>query len=66
MNSKMTVEMVNTSIAHHEPLQIWPSDPVQLRESVLGPLLGWHTWQYAVTFLLAIVVYDQGKQFSHD
>lgn len=55
--------MDNSSNVQPELSQAWtPSSP--LITSKLGTLLsllgGWATWQYVVTLVLSLVVYDQG------
>ena len=58
----MAAEMVNTSRAQPELPQTWTFSTSQLQGSLPGFLAGWSTWQYVVTFLLGVVVYDQGNQ----
>jgi C-22 sterol desaturase len=62
----MAAEVANISIAQHEPLQIWPSEPFQCQRSLLGFLAGWPTWQYVVIFILTVVLYDQGESSHHN
>lgn len=57
----MAAEIVNTS-TQPEPTQAWPNSTFQSQGALLGFLAKWSTWQYVVTFLLSIVVYDQGNQ----
>ena len=58
----MAAEIFNASSIQHELPQISPSSTSQLQSAVKGFLAGWSTWQYVVTFLLGVVVYDQGDQ----
>lgn len=60
-DSSMAAEIVNTSI-QPEPTPAWPNNTSQSQGALLGFLAKWSTWQYVVTFLLSIVVYDQGNQ----
>ena len=59
MNSNMAFEMSNISIAQNE-LPLWPSNHLKF-QSRLASLMSFSVWQYAVAFLIAILVYDQGK-----
>ncbi|KAJ5138761.1 Cytochrome P450 [Penicillium bovifimosum] len=59
MEPNMAAEVANISIAQHDPLQIWPSEPFQFQSSLPRFLASWSTWQYVVTAILAVVVYDQ-------
>jgi hypothetical protein len=61
-DSDMAAEIVNTSSAQSELPQTWPFSTSQLQGSLPGFFSGWSTWPYVVTFLLGVVVYDQGKQ----
>jgi C-22 sterol desaturase len=65
MNSNMAFEMSNISLAQNELPQIWPSNHLKF-QSCLASLTSFSVWQYAVTFLIAILVYDQGKQSRQD
>lgn len=58
----MAAEIANSSTVHYELLNTRPLDPLQPQGSLLGSLSGWLTWQYIVTALLAVVLYDQGNQ----
>jgi len=58
----MAAQILNTSNALPELPQTWPSDTSQSQGTLLGFFAGWSTWQYVVTFLLSVVVYDQGNQ----
>lgn len=62
-NSSMAaiVNNLNTS-AQPELPQTWALGTRQLQRTLPGLLAGWLTWQYVVTFLLGVVVYDQGNQ----
>lgn len=33
-------------------------------DAVLGFIKGWNTWQYVVAVLIAVVLYDQGKNVA--
>ncbi|KAJ5664332.1 Cytochrome P450 61 [Penicillium longicatenatum] len=55
----MAVEFVSNSSAQHEPPQTWPTGPSIFEGVLPKTLVGWSTWQYIVTFLLGVVVYDQ-------
>jgi len=57
----MAAEIANASSNQPELLQIWPFNTSQLRSALPGFLAGWFTWKYIVTFLLSVVVYDQGN-----
>jgi C-22 sterol desaturase len=61
----MAVEFVSNSSAQHELPQTWPTGPSNFEGILPSALIGWSTWQYIVTFLLGVVVYDQGTQFEH-
>lgn len=61
MDSIMAAEMANISIAQHESPQTWPFDPAGFHNSLLSFLMGWSVWQYMLTFILTVVLYDQGK-----
>jgi hypothetical protein len=58
----MAAEIANISIAQYELRQTWASDPSQSQGTIFESLRGWSTWQYIVTFLFAVVLYDQGSQ----
>lgn len=57
----MSVEITNASSAHPELAQTWPQSTFDRQSALPGFLAGWSTWHYVVTFLLSVVVYDQGK-----
>lgn len=57
----MAAEIVNTS-TQPEPAQAWTNSTSQSHGVLMDFLANWSTWQYVVTFLLSIVVYDQGNQ----
>jgi C-22 sterol desaturase len=61
MDSSMAAEIANASSNQPELLQIWPFNTSQLQSALPGFLAGWFTWKYIVTFLLGVVVYDQGN-----
>lgn len=56
----MAAHIVNTSSSYVLP-QTWPSTTPQLKGALSQFLAGWSTWQYVLTFILGMVVYDQGK-----
>ncbi|KAI1980570.1 hypothetical protein LOZ53_000546 [Ophidiomyces ophidiicola] len=51
-------EVFNASSSQPELPQTWPFT-LQLQGTLSHALAGWSAWQYIVTFLLALVVYDQ-------
>ena len=57
----MSAIMVNMSSAQPELPQTWPSSTSQVQAALPAFLAGCSTWQYAVTFLLSVVIYDQGN-----
>lgn len=58
----MDAELVNTTYSSQNELpQAGSSAMVQLKNAVPEFMAGWSTWQYVVTFLLGVVVYDQGN-----
>lgn len=63
-DSNMAADIVNTS-TQPELAQTWPNNTSQSHGVLLDFLANWSTWQYVVTFLLSIVVYDQGNQECH-
>lgn len=56
----MTVDMTNGSNAQFGLPETWPPSSSQFHGSISALLAGWSTWQYVVTFLLGVVLYDQG------
>jgi C-22 sterol desaturase len=62
MDSNMAFDMANTSVVQNELPQIWLSYHPQFQSYLLASLMSFSAWQYAVTFLIAVLVYDQGKQ----
>jgi len=58
----MAAEIANISVAQYELREKWPSSPSQSPGALLESFAGWSTWQYIVTFLLAVILYDQGSQ----
>lgn len=66
MDSNMAFEIANISIAQNELPQIWPSNHPQFGSYLVAYFMSLSFWQYAVTFIIAILVYDQGKQSFHD
>ena len=60
-DSSMAAEIVNTSI-QPKPMPAWPNNSSQSQGALLGFFAKWSTLQYVITFLLSIVVYDQGNQ----
>jgi hypothetical protein len=62
-DSNMAASNVNaTPSAQPERPQTWPFSTSDLQCTLPGFLAGWSTWQYVLTVLLGVVVYDQGKQ----
>jgi C-22 sterol desaturase len=57
----MDALVFNSSVAQPELSQTWPSTTPQSRNTLLDIVAGWHAWQYVVTFLLSVIVYDQGE-----
>lgn len=57
----MNADAVNAS-AHPELLQPGSAAASLNLGQVSNLLSGWSTWQYVVTFLIGVVVYDQGKE----
>ncbi|CAG8382831.1 unnamed protein product [Penicillium salamii] len=55
----MDAVISNFSEPHVELLQAWPSNPSQPSTSLFGTLSQWSTWQYVVSFLVSVVLYDQ-------
>ncbi|EAW12042.1 cytochrome P450 [Aspergillus clavatus NRRL 1] len=57
----MDTEIANVSraAAQSGSPQAWTPQPSSGQNTLLDCLAGWSTWQYLVTFLLGIVVYDQ-------
>lgn len=53
-------EIANISTAQYELFQTAVSNSSQSNITLSGALSGWSTWQYTITFLLAVVLYDQG------
>ena len=64
-NIEMAIGVSNTSGTPPELLQGgpgWPSGTSPwLPSSLAGIVAGWSAWQYVMTLLLGLVVYDQGK-----
>lgn len=57
----MASQIVKAFSAQSELPQMWHSNTTQWQGTLLNVTAGWSTWQYVVTFLLGLVVYDQGK-----
>ncbi|KAL2862630.1 cytochrome P450 [Aspergillus lucknowensis] len=55
----MATAAFNSSNAQLGLLQKWPSKGSSWREALVELLAGWPTWQYVVTVVLGIIVYDQ-------
>ncbi|KAK1145885.1 hypothetical protein N8T08_003831 [Aspergillus melleus] len=56
----MDTELVNATFSSQNELpQAGSFSTSPLKDAVPEFLLGWSTWQYVVTFLLGVVVYDQ-------
>ncbi|KAM3081902.1 hypothetical protein ACMFMG_004368 [Clarireedia jacksonii] len=56
----MDVQVLNSSMAQPElQQQIWPSITSQSHNTLLDTFAGWHAWQYVITFLLGVIIYDQ-------
>jgi sterol 22-desaturase len=60
----MAAERFNTSMAQPELPRAWPFSTSQLHRALPSFLAGWSAWQYVATFLLGVVVYDQGNPES--
>lgn len=59
----MDAGLVNATFgAQNELPQTGSFGSSQLKDAVPQALWGWSTWQYAVTFLLGVIVYDQGNE----
>lgn len=58
---KMLPDIANNS-SSHELAQPWRFSTSKLQDALPDFLLGWSTWQYLMTVLLGIVVYDQGTR----
>ncbi|KAK2054786.1 cytochrome P450, partial [Colletotrichum caudatum] len=56
---EMASASINTAVAQAELQQTWSDSTSSLSSSLSGILTGWSTWQYVLTFLLGVVVYDQ-------
>lgn len=55
----MASELANATGVQPGESQTWHINPSNLQDAVPNFLLDLPTWQYVVTFLLGIVVYDQ-------
>ncbi|GKT54636.1 cytochrome P450 [Colletotrichum tofieldiae] len=55
----MASAIIDTPVAQPELQQTWSNSTSQFPGSLPGFFAGWSTWQYVVTFLLGVVVYDQ-------
>lgn len=58
----MAAEIVNASSPELTLPKIWPFNTSQLHGALPRFVAGWSTWQYVVSFLVGVVVYDQGNQ----
>ncbi|PLB49119.1 hypothetical protein P170DRAFT_436752, partial [Aspergillus steynii IBT 23096] len=56
----MDAELVNTTLSSQDLPQAGSVGSAQLKDALPEFLLGWPTWQYVVTFVLGVVIYDQG------
>lgn len=56
----MAVEFMNNSSALDGPSKVW-SASLRPEGSLIGLLVNRPAWQYVVTFLIGVVVYDQGN-----
>jgi C-22 sterol desaturase len=61
----MSVRVANASNAQAELAQTWPQSTFHLQSASPGFFAGWSAWQYVLTFLLGVLVYDQGKLVSN-
>ncbi|KAJ5169365.1 Cytochrome P450 [Penicillium coprophilum] len=59
MDTNMAFDMANISIVADELPQKWPSSHSQFQSYLLASLKSFSIWHYAVTFLIAVLVYDQ-------
>lgn len=59
----MASQSVTAASAHSVLPQTWLSNLTGWQDALPLPNVtaGWATWQYAVTLILGLVVYDQGK-----
>lgn len=57
----MAHEVANSSITQPELLQTWTLNSSLFKDILPDFLVGWSAWKYVMTFLLGVVVYDQGK-----
>ncbi|EGY18142.1 hypothetical protein VD0002_g7713 [Verticillium dahliae] len=55
----MDADFLNTTGVPSGLPQAWPSSTPQSRDILPELIAGWAAWQYAVTLLLGIIVYDQ-------
>ena len=62
MNSSITVASMSAGLDNVSFSQ--PNLPQSWHSQITLPAIveGWSTWQYAVTFVLGVIVYDQGKK----
>lgn len=61
MDAKMATEIFNTTSAQPESPQSWAYKTSQLQGALPDFLAEWSAWQYVVTFLVGLVLYDQGN-----
>ncbi|BAE57461.1 cytochrome protein [Aspergillus flavus] len=59
MDAKMATEIFNTTSAQPESPQSWAYKTSQLQGALPDFLAEWSAWQYVVTFLVGLVLYDQ-------
>lgn len=61
----MKSEILNTSGVRLEPPKTWVSPGIS-QSSLYGAIpdwfAGWSSWQYILTILLGVILYDQGQQ----
>lgn len=60
----METQIFNSSGVQLEQSKTWvpPSTSQSLLDRVIPELfMGWSNWQYILTFMLGVIVYDQGK-----
>ncbi|GAB1203081.1 hypothetical protein APSETT445_001707 [Aspergillus pseudonomiae] len=59
MDAKMATEIFNTSSTQPELSQSWAHKTSQFQGALPDFLAEWSAWQYVVTFLIGLVLYDQ-------
>lgn len=58
----MPPDHFNISSNGVEIRQNWPAEASQSQKLIPGFIARWSMWQYVVTFLLGVIVYDQGEE----